>query len=111
MTRALVLTLLVACGNDNPNYPPELPLPDEYRTCQVDADCTIVELGVCDHCNGGMAAAVSVDKEADALETYGETPPKGDDWGCTLMDCAQFAAECIDDLCEAIEQPLSGSTR
>lgn len=114
MRLLIPFAFLTACAaEENPEYPPELPLPEEYRACQVDQDCTIVELGLCDHCNGGVSTAVSVDKQADAFEKYHEYEPRGQNWACTEMACAPLEATCNDTLCETREQASvqSGTNR
>jgi len=85
----------VGCGN--PNYPPANPLSSDFRACEVDEDCVIVELGCCDECNGGTAVAVRSGQEQAALDEYGQTGCNGVD--CTLLACNPLAAECQSDLC------------
>jgi len=106
MTLAALVLLLPACSTDEPaavedNYPPPDPLGDEYRTCAVDADCVIVQLGLCDHCNGGVAVAVNEDSEQTVFDAYAEAEPT-EEWGCTLMACDDLEAVCDQGLC--IEQ-------
>ncbi len=98
MTLAAV-TLLVACNGAEPddNYPPELPLADEYLTCEVDEDCVIVELGLCDQCNGGLAVAVNESSESEVFDEYSESEPANGEWACTEVACAPLEPVCDDD--------------
>ena len=102
----VTLTLLLpACSSEEPapvesNYPPPETLDDAYRTCAVDEDCVIVQLGLCDHCNGGVSVAVNLDSEETVFDLYAEVEPE-EDWGCTLMACADLEAVCEQGLCIA----------
>ena len=87
--------LLLGCFGST--YPPPDPLPAELPACDADADCVIVQLGCCDHCNGGEAVAVRVDRAAEVEETYSERC--GRSTGCTLMACAELEAVCEDGTC------------
>ena len=59
---------------------------DERQACAADTDCAVVELGCCDHCNGGKVAGVHKDFAADVHTSYA-----GDCSGtaCTLMACME----------------------
>jgi len=103
---ATLFCLLPACNTEEAtpiedNYPPPDPLEDEYRSCDVDNDCVIVSLGLCDHCNGGISVAVNEDAEQTVFDLYAEAEPD-EEWGCTLMACSPLEAICDAGLC--IEQ-------
>lgn len=104
ITAALVLLAVTSCGKPNPNYPPPATLPAGLTTCEEAADCVLVELGCCDHCNGGAEVAVHVDQEAAVIETYSETCW---DVGCTLLGCEVSVAECIENTCTVSILPTS----
>jgi hypothetical protein len=84
---------LAACGVfPNPNYPPELPLDPALTQCTIAGDCTVVELGCCDACNGGVAVAVRSDARGDVIDEYSEAC--GPTVACTLMGCPPLEAVC-----------------
>lgn len=94
--RALLLAILVltACkkkGDDT--APPPPPTFDERQACGGDADCAVVEIECCDHCNGGTAVGVHKDHAADVRNEY---VPAGAcaDTACTLMACAPAEPIC-----------------
>ena len=60
----------------------------------------IVELGLCDHCNGGRVAAI----DQDVLPKYGEIDDRDPDMNCTAVGCAPYAAIC--DAGPCLEQEL-----
>jgi hypothetical protein len=84
-----VIWLAVAC---NFNYPPDLPLDGELTRCADTSDCVVVELGVCDACNGGTVVAVNGESEAFVRRRFSERRPFGH--ACTLMGCADPVAAC-----------------
>lgn len=94
----MAIFALTAC--DNPNYPPELPLPDEYTTCAVDEDCTTVQLGCCDHCNGGTIVATNADSQQEVEDEYSERC--ADDHMCSLVGCETPEAACEGATCELL---------
>lgn len=85
----------LGCGN--PAYPPTQPLELEFRACVVDEDCTIVELGCCDECNGGFAVSATLGEEEAVLDEYGEGACGGTD--CTLLGCNPLVPRCSNGLC------------
>lgn len=91
----VALGAMAAC--DNPNYPPTVPLEFEFRACLDDTDCTIVELGCCDECNGGAAVATRTDRADDAFDEYRQRGCGGLD--CTQLACNPLVARCVNDLC------------
>lgn len=75
---------------------------DGWNLCDNDDDCQIVELGCCDHCNGGRVIAAN--KNAAAMVRFeqgdfcelgknGETPV------CTQMACEPELARCDQGRC------------
>lgn len=77
--------------------PPRPSTIDERQACTVDADCAVVELACCDHCNGGQVAGVHRDFAAEVHA--GATAACGDT-ACTLMACvAQPTAVCDHGMC------------
>ncbi len=90
----LPLALCLAC---NPEYPPPAELPAEYTACDAPDDCTVVELGCCDECNGGTARSVATEHAATVAERYAEGCAPGQ--GCNEMGCAPWATTCEDNVC------------
>lgn len=77
--------------------PPRPTTIDERQACTVDADCAVVELGCCDHCNGGQVAGVHKDF---AAEVHASATADCGDTACTLMACvAQPTAVCAQGMC------------
>lgn len=77
--------------------PPRPGTIDERQACSADADCAVVELGCCDHCNGGQVAGVHRDFAGEVHASYA-----GDCGGtaCTLMACVeQPTAVCQAGMC------------
>jgi len=74
-TIALAVVLAAGCGGGRPVHPSitearPIPLPTEWVACRADADCRALELGCCDHCNGGWVMAVNQPHVARALAAY-----------------------------------------
>lgn len=90
-----------ACVLPNPNYPPALPLEAEFTDCEVDEDCTLVELGCCDACNGGFKVSVRTDRRQEVEREFAETCPG--DFACTLLACPPDEAVCDENNTCAIE--------
>ncbi|MCB9691542.1 MAG: hypothetical protein H6736_06990 [Alphaproteobacteria bacterium] len=102
MSRALfVLFALTGCSTDNPNYPPPADIPADLLACEQPSDCVIVELGCCDHCNGGFALSVRADKASEVTDTYSETC--GANTACTEMACAELLPTCSNNVCGSEE--------
>lgn len=76
---------------------------EDWRSCETDADCAVIEIGCCDHCNGGSVMACRADYADDALRVFGAECPE--DYACTLMACAPFLPKCSGGLCAAEEDP------
>lgn len=104
-TVPIVLLAVASCGKPNPDYPPPATLPADLTDCDEAADCVLVELGCCEHCNGGTEVAVRVDQQAAVVETYSETC-RGE-VACTLLGCEATVAECIENTCTATILPTS----
>ncbi|MFH1831114.1 MAG: hypothetical protein ABH871_10155 [Pseudomonadota bacterium] len=81
---------------------------DMWEACEIDDDCIIVELGCCDHCNGGRAVAANKGL-AELVKTV-----QGDECEeetmCTLMACAPLLARCTQGKCESFDDPTWGIT-
>jgi hypothetical protein len=103
---ACVLVLAVAataCKKEQ--APPSAPEPpptsqfDERQACTADADCEVVEIECCDHCNGGTVVGVHRDHVADVRQTY-VPADKCEGVACTKMACAEGPiAFCKDGAC------------
>ena len=78
-------------------YPPPADMPSEYTACETAADCTVVELGCCDECNGGEARSVATDQAGAVVERYAETCGIGT--ACTEMGCAAWETTCEANVC------------
>ncbi len=80
---------------------------DEWDVCEIDDDCTIVELGCCDYCNGGRAVAANKGFEDFVKNTLGEECEE--ETMCTLMACAPLLTRCTDGNCESYADPSWGT--
>ncbi|MFA4874254.1 MAG: hypothetical protein WC956_02300 [bacterium] len=102
-----ILSLLAACheagmsGNPwenltpgSPGFNTSLPIPltGDVISCEKHSDCGVVELGCCDHCNGGFAAAVNIEHGMDVQQSNAETCEE--DHICTQMACEFLYAAC-----------------
>jgi hypothetical protein len=87
-----VALALAACSKEA--APPTAPAPpptsqfDERQACTADADCEVVEIECCDHCNGGTVVGVHRDHVADVRQTY-VPADTCDGVACTKMACAE----------------------
>ena len=88
-----MLWLWLAC---NPSYPPDLPLDPEYTACDAPGDCVLVELGRCDHCNGGVVVSVNADSEEAVRRRYSD---RRWTYSCTEMSCTPIEATCEAETC------------
>ena len=59
--------------------------PDAMFACVSDRDCKLVEMGCCDHCNGGSLMSVHTDHVEHATQTYHQ--PNCEAAMCTKMAC------------------------
>jgi|GEM_PF-2409885 len=94
---AIALLSLTACPADDGFSLP----PDSMKTCTDAADCVLVELDCCDHCNGGTLTAVNRDSEAQARAELRNTSCGQTD--CTERACAAKMPTCDNGLCGFIE--------
>jgi hypothetical protein len=106
MTRPIwVLTgwvLFSACTGSEPWQPPtQADIDPMYTDCSGGEACVIVQLGCCDHCNGGAAVSVTAGSETAVMDAYGQScrPPVA----CTEMACAPRIAECEAGVCVSVE--------
>ncbi|MBN1282834.1 MAG: hypothetical protein JXA24_03575 [Proteobacteria bacterium] len=74
-----------------------------WQSCENDRDCAVVELGCCDHCNGGRVVAANVAHVDDVKESMSDQCDEG--YACTLMACAPQLAKCEQGLCAAHPDP------
>ena len=103
LTACTELPLEVTCEQD---YPPALPLELELTECEVDDDCVALELGLCDHCNGGTVVAVSDASQGEVLSRHSECLPDTGQWACTEMACEIREATCLEGTCTLVEATL-----
>ena len=93
LAAATLAPLVTASGCEPAAHAPPRPSTiDERQACTADADCAVVELSCCDHCNGGTVVGVHKDHAADVRAEH-VPPSRCADVACTLMACA--AAEPI----------------
>jgi len=71
---------------------------DTMIACVEDADCVVVEIGCCDHCNGGEVVSVSTAYAEEVEEDYREDC--GGETICTLKGCPQELPRCREGECE-----------
>jgi len=79
-----------------PDNPPDAPEP-AWTACQAASDCVVIELGCCDHCNGGQAFSVNKAHEAEALAAL--QTKVCDDVDCTALACADLVPTCPSGTC------------
>jgi hypothetical protein len=103
LTACTELPIEVTCERD---YPPALPLDLAFTECEVDDDCVALELGLCDHCNGGEVVAVSDATQGEILERHQECLPDTGQLGCTEMACEILQAACLEGVCTLVEATL-----
>jgi len=115
MKLCLVVGLWLGCGGGRPVHPSitenePLALPTEWVACRADADCQALELGCCDHCNGGWVMAVNQAHVARALaayhancESHDEILPDGtmtfSGPSCTEVGCGPIGERCAGGRC------------
>lgn len=100
MTRLAPLALLTACAWEPPT---QADLDPAWTDCSAGQTCVIVELGVCDACNGGALVAVNEASEDAVLRRHAQPRPIGRPYSCTLMACAPVTAVCEDDVCVPVQ--------
>lgn len=115
MKPSVVVGLLIACGGGPPVHPSitenePLALPRAWVACRGDADCEALELGCCDHCNGGWVMAVNRAHVAPALAAYHATCDAHEERlpdgsiafsgpTCTELGCGAIAQRCAGGRC------------
>ena len=72
------------------------PPPAAWLTCTADADCAAVEVGCCDHCNGGRVVSVVTKQSKAAQRRY---RPRRCPEGCTELGCAAAQPICQQGRC------------
>jgi hypothetical protein len=93
------LCALVACKKKpEDTSPPVSPTFDERQACGGDADCAVVELECCDHCNGGTVVGVHKDHAADVRKEH-VTAGECEGTACTLMACPDAQPICREGRC------------
>ena len=81
----------VGTGPDS-TWPPDVGTPKDadappaWFACKQAADCAAVEIGCCDHCNGGKLMAANKNYAGDVKFTFGAKDCGG--VPCTAMGCA-----------------------
>ena len=92
MHRALVIAALIlgsSCQKGRTASGPTVGAGfDERQACSTDADCAVVEIECCDHCNGGSVVSVDRDTAADVRAEYAG-PDRCKGTACTRMACVQ----------------------
>lgn len=93
-------------GDDTPSTPPAAPSSDwngldtphpAWVACNADAECTTVEIGCCDHCNGGRVVPANRQSAPQVDQRYSATCPP--DQACTERGCMGPDAVCRDGAC------------
>ena len=75
-----------------------------WRACQAPSDCAVIEVGCCDHCNGGEVASVNAAYTEQAKAAL--SPPAGTCPGqCTLLGCAPEVPTCDGGTCGHVPDP------
>jgi len=78
----------------------------DWQSCEADSECVVVELGCCDHCNGGRVMAVNAEFEEEvAAEMADECAV---DHPCTMMACPEEIATCEEGQCTHYPDPDFG---
>jgi hypothetical protein len=76
-----------------PAAPVATPSADALVACTVDADCVVVEMGCCDHCNGGALMSIAKDNKDAAMARWHATDCND---GCTERACDWHEAPVCD---------------
>jgi hypothetical protein len=103
MPRALVIAVAMLLGSAcqkgrSPEGPPVGAGFDERQACTTDADCAVVEIECCDHCNGGTVVAVDRNSAADVRTEYAG-PDRCKETMCTQMACGTPVPICRQQRC------------
>ena len=107
--RSLSWLVIVAAGCGSPEKAPWTPpeqasLDEAWTDCSGGDSCVVVQLGCCDHCNGGAAVSVSANSAADVEEALAEECTGTED--CTVMGCGEVSAECDEGTCILMQEQL-----
>lgn len=73
--------------------------PAEYFTCEADSDCAAIEMGACDHCNGGFLEAARTEHVDEIKRRWGD---HRDLVACTEIACEEAGVECAEGSCSPI---------
>jgi len=79
-------------------FPPGVDPEQAWFECESDDQCVVLEMGCCDHCNGGWLMTLNEIYAAEALATYKEKDCEG--ILCTKMACSQKEGVCVDGMCQ-----------
>jgi hypothetical protein len=105
MRLALAALTALACYTAPPWEPPGPgDLDPAWVDCSGGEACVIVELGCCDHCNGGAAVSVVASAADAAREAFAERC-RGD-VACTLIGCPDLEPVCEAGVCGAVAGEL-----
>lgn len=107
--RIIGLLAMMTAGCAAPTVVPWTPpeqasLDAAWTDCSGGQSCVVVQLGCCDHCNGGAAVSVSVDAVADVEAALGEDCTDAED--CSVMGCGEVSAECDQGVCILLQESL-----
>lgn len=81
-------------------------VPEPMFACLTDGDCTVVEMGCCDYCNGGWQMSVNTKQVDRAIQTWHE--PSCEIEACTKMACEQsLSPVCDGGICARREEEPS----
>jgi len=100
----LLITILTfaACSQGGSKTPPDDDalgnLTGPVIECTKNDDCVVVEIGCCDHCNGGEVASVNA-AYAEEVEEY-HTDDCDEQAMCTMMACPDELPRCREGKCE-----------
>lgn len=78
--------------------------PINWQACTVAQDCVTVEIGCCDHCNGGEAYPVHKDYAKDAQKALSPATCSGT--YCTEKACLPATATCHAGTCVLVDSTL-----
>ena len=78
----------------------------DWQGCATDDDCIVVELGCCDHCNGGYVVATNTLFAEEVIEEMSDVCEE--DHPCTLMACPEELPRCEEGICTHYPDPEFG---
>jgi hypothetical protein len=102
MRNLLVVLVLSACSSSAkaPATNTPSPSPAGETACSADADCVVVEMACCDHCNGGRVEAYN------AAFAAAHKPAGCEGTACTKMACGAATASCDAGTCKVTIGPV-----